>query len=68
MNTTALTGDWNVQKKKLKQKFAWLTDDDLSFEEAKKGEMLERLQLNLGKPKENSKRSSKLYNILSLKY
>ena len=31
MNTTELKGDWEVQKGKLKQKFAQLTDDDLLF-------------------------------------
>jgi uncharacterized protein YjbJ (UPF0337 family) len=52
MNTTELTGNWNEQKGKLKQKFANLTDDDLLFVEGKKDEMLGKLQIKLGKTKE----------------
>jgi uncharacterized protein YjbJ (UPF0337 family) len=52
MNTTELAGNWNEQKGKLKQKFAELTDNDLMFTEGKKDEMLGRLQIKLGKTKE----------------
>jgi uncharacterized protein YjbJ (UPF0337 family) len=52
MNTTELKGNWNEQKGKLKQKFAALTDNDLMFAEGKKEEMLGRLQIKLGKSKE----------------
>lgn len=52
MNTTELKGNWNEQKGKLKQKFATLTDDDLLFEEGKKEEMLGKIQVKLGKTKE----------------
>jgi uncharacterized protein YjbJ (UPF0337 family) len=52
MNTTELKGNWNEQKARLKQKFAILTDNDLMFEEGKKEEMLGRLQIKLGKTKE----------------
>jgi uncharacterized protein YjbJ (UPF0337 family) len=52
MNTTELGGNWNEQKGKLKQKFASLTDNDLLFIEGKKEEMLGRLQVKLGKTKE----------------
>lgn len=52
MNTTEVKGTWNEQKGKLKQKFATLTDNDLLFEEGKKEEMLGRLQVKLGKSKE----------------
>ena len=52
MNTTELKGNWNEQKGKLKQQFATLTDDDLTFKEGKKDEMLGRLQKKLGKTKE----------------
>ena len=51
-NTTELKGNWNEQKGKLKQKFAELTDNDLMFEEGKKEEMLGKLQIKLGKSKE----------------
>jgi uncharacterized protein YjbJ (UPF0337 family) len=52
MNTTELKGNWNEQKAKLKQKYATLTDDDLMFAEGKKEEMLAKLQIKLGKSKE----------------
>ena len=52
MNTTELKGNWDEQKGKLKQKFATLTDNDLMFAEGKKEEMLGKLQIKLGKTKE----------------
>jgi uncharacterized protein YjbJ (UPF0337 family) len=52
MNTTELKGNWNELKGKLLQKFALLTDNDLAFAEGKKEEMLGRLQITLGKTKE----------------
>jgi uncharacterized protein YjbJ (UPF0337 family) len=51
-DTTQLKGNWNAQKGKLKQKFAILTDNDLLFEDGKKDEMLGKLQIRLGKTKE----------------
>lgn len=56
MNTTELKGNWNEQKGKLKQKFAILTDNDLTFAEGKKDEMLGKLQIKLGKSKEELKK------------
>ncbi len=52
MNTTEIKGNWDEQKGKLKQKFAKLTDNDLMFLEGKKDEMLGKLQIKLGKTKE----------------
>jgi len=52
MNTTEAKGNWNEQKGKLKKKFANLTDNDLMFAEGKKDEMLGKLQIKLGKTKE----------------
>jgi uncharacterized protein YjbJ (UPF0337 family) len=52
MNTTEAKGSWKEQKGKLIQKFAILTDNDLMFAEGKKEEMLGRLQIKLGKTKE----------------
>jgi len=52
VNKTELKGNWNEQKGRLKQKFAELTDNDLMFEEGKKDEMLGKLQIKLGKTKE----------------
>ena len=52
MNTTEIEGNWNEQKGKLKQKFAFLTDNDLMFKEGQKDEMLGKLQIKLGKSME----------------
>lgn len=49
---TELKGNWNETKGKLKQKFALLTDSDLLWVEGKQDEMLGRLQIKLGKTKE----------------
>jgi len=51
-NLTGLEGDWNTIKGKLKQKYALLTDDDLLFSDGKNDEMLGRIQVKLGKTKE----------------
>lgn len=59
MNTTELKGNWDRQKGKLKQKFANLTDNDLMFAEGKKDEMMGKLEIKLGKTKEE------LYSIIS---
>jgi len=52
MNSIELKGNWNEQKGKLKQKYASITDNDLLFLEGKKDEMLGKLQIKLGKTKE----------------
>ncbi len=52
MNKTELSGNWEEQKSKLKQKFAMLTDNDFLLLEGKKEEMMGRLQIKLGKTKE----------------
>ena len=52
MNTIEVQGNWNEQKGKLKRKFGYLTDNDLLFEEGKKEEMLGKLQIKLGKTKD----------------
>jgi len=59
MNTTEAKGNWNEQKGKLKLKFASLTENDLLFLHGKKEEMLGRLQIKLGKSKEE------LYKIIA---
>jgi len=51
-NIIELKGNWNEQKGKLKQKFAILVDNDLLFAAGKKEEMLGKLQVKLGKTKE----------------
>lgn len=52
MNITETKGSWNEQKEKMKQQFAILTENDLLFESEKIEEMLGRLQIKLGKTKE----------------
>ena len=52
MNSQEIKGNWNEQKGKLKQRFAVLTENDLLFQEGKKEEMLGKLQIKLGKTKE----------------
>lgn len=52
MNREQLKEEWRVQKSKLLKKFSVLTEEDLFFREGQKDEMLERLQLILGKNKE----------------
>ena len=48
---TDLKGKWNQQKTKLKEKFSFLTDSDLQYENGKEEEMMEKLQAVLGKSK-----------------
>ncbi len=52
MDTTEIKVNWDEQKGKLKQKFAKLTDNDLMYLEGKKDEILGKLQIKLGKTKE----------------
>jgi len=52
MNKTELKGNWNEQKGRLKQKYAFLTDNDLMYDEGKKEEMFGKLQIKLGKTRE----------------
>jgi len=56
MNTAELRGKWEEQKIQLKQKFVELTDKDLLFIDGKKEEMLGKLQIKLGKTKEELNR------------
>jgi len=52
MNTTDVLETWNERKVKLREKFAYLTDNDLMLENGKTEEMLGELQIKLGKTKE----------------
>ncbi len=52
MNKLKIKGNWNEISGKLKQKYANLTDDDLLFNEGKEEEIIGRLQIKLGKTKE----------------
>ncbi|MEO6304703.1 MAG: CsbD family protein [Bacteroidia bacterium] len=59
MTTLEFKGDWNITKGKVKQKFGILTDKDMVLVEGKYDEMLGRLQLILGRTKEE------LHDIIS---
>ncbi len=50
--TTTASGNWNEQKGKLKAKFSTLTDADLHYENGKKDEMFAKIQVKIGKTKE----------------
>jgi uncharacterized protein YjbJ (UPF0337 family) len=52
MNKLQFTGSWNEIKGKLKQKYAQLTDDDLTYTEGKDEELVGKLQKKLGKSAE----------------
>ena len=52
MTKLQFKGSWNEVKGKLRQRYAQLTDDDLSFAEGKDEELLGRLQKRLGRSKE----------------
>ena len=56
MNKLKIKGTWNELKGKLKQKYATLTDDDLTYAEGKEDELLGRLQTKLGKTKDEVRR------------
>jgi uncharacterized protein YjbJ (UPF0337 family) len=55
MNKLIAKANWNVVKGKLKQKYANLTDDDLTYVEGKEDELLGRLQKKIGRTKEELK-------------
>ena len=57
MTRLQIKGNWNEVKGKLKQKYAQLTDDDLTFAEGKEEELLGRLQQRLGKNKDEIRRA-----------
>lgn len=52
MNITEIEGNMNVDKGELKQKFALLTDDDQLLDESRDEVRLGRLQIKLGKTRE----------------
>lgn len=52
MNTSEAKGNWEEQKRMLKEKFAALTDNDLLFVKGKKEQMIAKLQIKLGKSRE----------------
>lgn len=53
------TLNWENQKRKLKERYSTLTDQDLNFEQGKMGDMITRLQRKIGKSKHE------LYQIIT---
>lgn len=56
MDDLRIKGNWNQIKGKLKQQYADLTDDDLTYSEGKEDELLGRLQEKTGKSKDELRR------------
>jgi uncharacterized protein YjbJ (UPF0337 family) len=56
MNKLQIKGNWNELKGKLKQQYAKLTDDDLTYTEGKEDELLGRIQKKLGVTGEEARR------------
>jgi uncharacterized protein YjbJ (UPF0337 family) len=59
MDKLEIKGKWNEVKGRVKQKYAELTEDDLSYAEGKEDELLGKLQAKLGKSR------SELVNYLN---
>jgi uncharacterized protein YjbJ (UPF0337 family) len=57
MNETTIKGGWNELKGKIKQAYADLTDDDLTYAEGKEDEMWGKLQQKTGKTKDEINKS-----------
>lgn len=53
--TDKIKGNWNTIKGKLKQKYAVLTEDDLSYQEGLEDELLGRIQQKTGQTKQQVK-------------
>lgn len=57
MSTTAkIKGNWNIVKGRLKQKYAQLTDDDLTYIEGQEDELIGRIQKRTGEAREKIER------------
>ena len=52
MDRSELRGNWEDQKRRLKATFATLTDNDFMFAKGHQEEMIGKLQMKLGKTKE----------------
>jgi uncharacterized protein YjbJ (UPF0337 family) len=61
MDKLRFKGSWNEVKGKLKQKYADLTDDDLTYIEGKDDELLGRLQKRLGRSRDEIRREIESY-------
>ena len=61
MDKLRFKGSWNEVKGKLKQKYADLTDDDLTYVEGKDDELFGRLQKRLGRSRDEIRREIESY-------
>ncbi len=52
MDKLQFQGTWNEVKGKLKQKYAELTDDDLTYDEGLDDQLIGKLQKKLGKTRD----------------
>lgn len=52
MAKLTLHGDWGIAKGEIKQRWAKLTDDDLTFVEGKEDELVGRIQKSTGESRE----------------
>lgn len=52
MNKLQIKGNWNIVKGKLKQRWAGLTDEDLTFVEGMEDELIGRIQKRTGEARE----------------
>ncbi len=57
MNEETAKGNWNEMKGKIKQKYADLTDDDLTYAEGKEDEMWGKIQQKVGHTKDDIKKA-----------
>lgn len=57
MNKLTIKGDWNIAKGKLKQRWASLTDNDLTFTEGQEDELIGRIQKRTGETREAVERA-----------
>ncbi len=55
MDELRIEGNWNKLKGKLKEEYAELTDDDLTYEEGKEDQLIGNIQQKLGKTKDEVK-------------
>lgn len=53
--TDRLKGNWNELKGKIKEEYAELTDDDLTYQEGQEEQLLGKLQQKMGKTKQEVK-------------
>jgi uncharacterized protein YjbJ (UPF0337 family) len=62
MNTLEIKGDWNIVKGKMKQRWAKLTDNDLTYTEGQQEELVGRIQKLTGETREVVENAIKEYS------